>query len=159
MENQQEPQGAEQLTEPQATEPTAEPNKQEPHGETVQAQQIDWKAEARKWEKRAKESNAKLQGSSDLEDRLGAVEERAQKAEKEAADLKHKSDMLEGAAEFAVPRGCGRTPRSSRSTSETCRSIQWLRAAASLHRQPLPFQYPESSNNNKEAKHGTYRVP
>ena len=104
MENQQEPQGAGQLTEPQATEPTAEPNKQEPHGEPAQAQQIDWKAEARKWEKRAKESNAKLQGSSDLEDRLAAVEERAQKAEKEAADLKHKSDMLEVAAEFDVPR-------------------------------------------------------
>ena len=98
MENQQEPQGAEQLTEPQATEPTAEPSKQEPHGEPAQAQQIDWKAEARKWEKRAKESNAKLQGSSDLEDRLAAVEERAQKAEKEAADLKRKSDMLEVAA-------------------------------------------------------------
>ena len=81
MENQQEPQGAEQLTEPQATEPTAEPIKQEPHGEPAKAQQIDWKAEARKWEKRAKESNAKLQGSSDLEDRLAAVEERAQRRE------------------------------------------------------------------------------
>ena len=85
---------------------------EQPQGETETA--IDWKAEARKWESRAKrdgEELSKLRGLdtqlTDANKRLAEAEKRAADAEKEAADLKereqHRKDVETVAAEMQVP--------------------------------------------------------
>lgn len=84
------------------TEPTTEP--QEPHGT-----ETDWKAEARKWEKRAKENSeaaaelAKLKAASmsDAE----KMEARATAAEQELAQLKAEREFETAVREVAAKSG------------------------------------------------------
>ena len=79
----------------------------EPHGE--EAAEIDWKAEARKWEKRAKENKEAAEKLTAIEtdsaSRISELEERAEKAEQEANDLRHKQDLVEWAKAAADAHG------------------------------------------------------
>lgn len=90
-----------------------------PHGdneieETPEKQETDWKAEARKWESRAKENLASAKANEDAAKRLAEIEEaqktEAQKAqerldaaEKRAAELELKATRAEVAAAKGVP--------------------------------------------------------
>lgn len=83
---------------------------QEPHGDG-QEQPIDWIAEARKWESRSKENFEKIkQLETDMNEKLAEFEEykqRAEQAEQEANDLRHKQELAEwakaAADEYGVP--------------------------------------------------------
>lgn len=79
----------------------------EPHGEA--SAEIDWKAEARKWEKRAKENKDAADRLNALENetsyRISELEKRAQKAEQEAIDLRHKQDLNDWAKAAADAHG------------------------------------------------------
>lgn len=89
-----------------------------PQGETPvegeQKQEIDWKAEARKWESRAKENLASAKANEGAAKRLAEIEEsqkteaqkaqeRLEAAEKRAAELELKAARAEVAAEKGVP--------------------------------------------------------
>lgn len=71
---------------------------QEPHGEE-QRPEIDWKAEARKWEGRSKENAERLKSieteNAQSKARLDALEKRASKAEQEASDLRKQKEQAE----------------------------------------------------------------
>lgn len=78
------------------------------------AQETDWKAEARKWEARAKENLTKVNELSPAAARLAEIEEasktaeqkaaeRLQAAEARAAELELKADRAEVAAAKGVP--------------------------------------------------------
>lgn len=74
----------------------------EPHGE---AQEIDWKAEARKWEKRAKENKAHAEANQKAADQLAELEEakktELEKANERAANLQKQLDEIEQERERA----------------------------------------------------------
>ena len=78
------------------------------------AQETDWKAEARKWEARAKENLSKVNELSPAAARLAEIEEasktaeqkaaeRLQAAEARASELERKADRAEVAALKGVP--------------------------------------------------------
>lgn len=81
---------------------------QEPHGEE-QAKEIDWKAEARKWEGRSKENTERIKAlEKEIAEKFSQFEEyqqRAEKAEQEANDLRHKQDLAEWAEAAAREHG------------------------------------------------------
>lgn len=89
-----------------------------PQGETpVEGelkQEIDWKAEARKWESRAKSNLAEAKANEGAAQRLAEIEEaqkteaqkvqeRLEAAEKRAAELELKAARAEVAAEKGIP--------------------------------------------------------
>lgn len=82
---------------------------EEPHGE--ETKETDWKAEARKWESRAKKSEAAEKELAALKQASMTEQEkaiaRAEQAETELAQLKaeqaHYSDARELAKEYGVP--------------------------------------------------------
>lgn len=80
---------------------------QEPHGE--KPAEIDWKAEARKWEGRAKENTERINAlEKEMEDKLSKFaeyQERAEKAEQEASSLRHKQDLADWASAAAAEHG------------------------------------------------------
>jgi hypothetical protein len=86
----------------------AEPATEAPKPEAP-AQETDWKAEARKWEERAKanktaaEKLAEIEEASKTADQKAA--ERLELAEKRAVELEQKADRAEVAAEKGVPIG------------------------------------------------------
>jgi hypothetical protein len=76
--------------------------------------EIDWKAEARKWEDRAKENLSKAKANETAAQRLAEIEEanktesertaeRLAAAERRAAELEAKATRAEGAAAKGVP--------------------------------------------------------
>lgn len=82
--------------------------------ETEQAKEIDWKAEARKHEQRAKENLAKAKANETAAQRLAEIEaankteaeraaERLEAAEKRAAELELKATRAEVAAAKGIP--------------------------------------------------------
>lgn len=81
---------------------------QEPHGEE-QAKEIDWKAEARKWEGRSKENSERIKAlEKEMSEKFSQFEEyqqRAEKAEQEASSLRHKQDLAEWAKAAADAHG------------------------------------------------------
>lgn len=89
-----------------------------PHGEEEQGtpapQAIDWKAEARKWESRAKENLTVAKANEDAAKRLAEIEEankteaqkaqeRLEAAERRASELEAKASRAEVAAAKGVP--------------------------------------------------------
>jgi hypothetical protein len=87
-----------------APEPTTEAPKPE-----APAQETDWKAEARKWEERAKANKTAAEKLAEIEEASKTAEqkaaERLQSAEKRAVELEQKADRAEVAAEKGVPIG------------------------------------------------------
>lgn len=81
---------------------------QEPHGEE-QREEIDWKAEARKWERRAKENKEAADRlaneQSGTASRISELEERASKAEQEADSLRHRQQLADWAEQAAKETG------------------------------------------------------
>lgn len=74
-------QGVQESTEPQGTEETAPPEQESQQGEQQEGQEshdtgTDWKAEARKWETRAKENRAAVQERDALQEQLTQMQER-----------------------------------------------------------------------------------
>lgn len=87
---------------------------EQPHGEPeqVQATETDWKAEARKWEQRAKENHKKMEealaaskATEDAADQLADALKRAEKAEAEAAALSKQREISEWKSEAARQTG------------------------------------------------------
>lgn len=87
---------------------------QETTGEQEQAAETDWKAEARKWESRAKENLRNARANEGAAQRLAELEEsqkteaqkaqeRLEAAEKRAAELESKATRAEVAAAKGVP--------------------------------------------------------
>lgn len=83
---------------------------EEPHGEPAetQAAEIDWKAEARKWEQRAKENHKRAEELSTAAnanagnaDKLREALERAERAEAEAAELNRQKELANAKAQAA----------------------------------------------------------
>ena len=78
----------------------------EPPAETP-AQETDWKAEARKWEARAKTNITAAEKLAEIEEASKTAEqkaaERLQAAESRAAELERKADRAEVAAAKGVP--------------------------------------------------------
>ena len=91
---------------PAATEPASEPATEAPKPEAP-AQETDWKAEARKWEERAKANKSAAEKLAEIEEASKTADQKAadrlQLAEKRAADLELKADRAEVAALKAVP--------------------------------------------------------
>lgn len=75
--------------------PEGEPGGQEPSGQT------DWKAEARKWQKRAQENFEKARAYDDDQEKQKSE---LQKAQEEAAAWKKQVDDLNAKAELAAAR-------------------------------------------------------
>lgn len=78
--------------------------------ETVQEpvkQETDWKAEARKWQDRAKENKTAADRLAELEEANKTAEQRANErleaAERRAAELEAKAAVAEASAETGVP--------------------------------------------------------
>jgi hypothetical protein len=75
--------------------------------EAEPAQETDWKAEARKWEDRAKANKTAAEKLAELEEANKTAEEKAQErlaaAERRAADLEAKATVAEVAATTSVP--------------------------------------------------------
>lgn len=73
------------------------------------AQDTDWKAEARKWEERAKANKTAAEKLAEIEEASKTAEqkaaERLQAAEKRTVELEQKADRAEVAAEKGVPIG------------------------------------------------------
>lgn len=71
------------------------------------AKETDWKAEARKWEDRAKANKSAAERLAEIEEASKSAEqkaaERLEAAERKAADLEQKADRAEVAAEKGVP--------------------------------------------------------
>jgi len=71
------------------------------------AQETDWKAEARKWEVRAKENKSAAEKLAEIEEASKSAEQKAAErlaaAESKAAELELKADRAEVAAEKGVP--------------------------------------------------------
>jgi len=86
----------------------AEPATEAPAPESP-AQETDWKAEARKWEDRAKANKSAAEKLAEIEEASKTAEqkaaERLELAEKRAAELEQKADRAEVAAEKGVPIG------------------------------------------------------
>jgi len=85
-----------------------EPATEAPVVETP-AQETDWKAEARKWEERAKANKSAAEKLAEIEEASKSAEqkaaERLELAEKRAVELEQKADRAEVAAEKGVPMG------------------------------------------------------
>lgn len=87
-----------------------EAQEETPHGD--EAATTDWKAEARKWEKRAKENKGAAEKLSAIESdnasRISELEERAAKAEEEAENLRKQRELEEMqeavATKYDLPR-------------------------------------------------------
>lgn len=97
------PHGDENNTDPVTPEPEAEPTKE-----------VDWKAESRKWENRAKENLAQARANEEAARRLAEFEEsqkteaqktqeRLEAAEKRASEFELRSMRAEVAAQTGVP--------------------------------------------------------
>jgi len=91
--------------------PAAQPTTPEPASEAAKtpapAQETDWKAEARKWEERAKANKSAADELAKIEEANKTAEqkaaERLQAAEARAAELERKADRAEVAAAKGVP--------------------------------------------------------
>lgn len=72
-----------------------EPEQTQAEPETDEPQETDWKAEARKWQKRSQENYKKAKAYDDLQEQsksdLQKAQEKAQKLQKELDDLNAKS--------------------------------------------------------------------
>lgn len=86
----------------------AEPATEAPTSEAP-AQETDWKAEARKWEDRAKANKSAAEKLAEIEEASKTADqkaaERLELAEKRAVELEQKADRAEVAAEKGVPIG------------------------------------------------------
>lgn len=97
-----------QQAEPQ--EPSQQQQPQEPQGGQAEPQGTDWKAEARKWEERAKANKAKADKWDEqeaqaptvesLKQRLDEMEKESQRAKEEAA---HTAALMQVSQETGVP--------------------------------------------------------
>lgn len=93
---------------------TATQDESQTENRAPEAQETDWKAEARKWESRAKENLAAAKAHEDAAKRLAEIEEsqkteaekaaeRLQAAERRAVELEQKANRAEVAAAKGVP--------------------------------------------------------
>ena len=137
-----------------------------PQGETLaevpatDAQETDWKAEARKWESRAKENHSKAKAHEDAARRLAEIEEsqktetqkaqeRLEAAEKRAAELELRSIRAEVAAEKGVPVGllAGSTKEEIEATADALIQFRGEQQAAQEYSIPAAGQRPELALN------------
>lgn len=141
----------------QPTEPT-EPTPAEPHGnaEPAPEPQVDWKAEARKWEQRAKENRgaadelAKLKEASMTEQELAA--KRAEETEAQLREAQRKLNVYEAAKTAGIDvelleRMKGDTPEEIAANAEFVK--------ASLGNAP---KYPTVTDNGASAPTQTKRA-
>lgn len=113
--------------EPQANQ-QAEPTTTEPHGDEPKVPAIDWKAESRKWEERAKanskaaEELEQLKASNQTD--LDAANKRAEELEAELAQLKAINERQKTVNEVAAEIGVNAAllSRMSGNTEEDIRS-------------------------------------
>lgn len=94
-----------------AAQPAPVPTEPGTEAPTVEApaQETDWKAEARKWEDRAKANKSAAEKLAEIEEASKTADQKAAErlalAEKRAVDLEQKADRAEVAAEKGVPIG------------------------------------------------------
>lgn len=87
------------LETPEVSQPTA------PASNPEEVKEIDWKAEARKWEQRAKENKGKADEFEEYrtktEKELERAKERAKKAEDKSAELSHANEVRQWVSEVS----------------------------------------------------------
>lgn len=83
--------------EPVEQEPAVAPAAQEPQGT-----EIDWKREARKWERLAKKAGKAAPDGADFEQRLSEMAEQLRALEEERDRLRHETDLRTWADEVAT---------------------------------------------------------
>ena len=99
---------------PENENPTTEAPAQEPAAKEPEGQETDWKAAARKWEQRAKDSHKRVQELEPFEAKareleesskseLQKAQERAEAAERALAEVQSKAVRAEVAAAKGVP--------------------------------------------------------
>lgn len=94
-----------------AAQPAPVPTEPGTEAPTVEApaQETDWKAEARKWEDRAKANKSAAEKLAEIEEASKTADQKAAErlalAEKRAVELEQKADRAEVAAEKGIPVG------------------------------------------------------
>lgn len=130
-------------TEPQANPEATTPTTPAPAPEKAPAQETDWKAEARKWERRAKENKSAAEKLAEIEeankseaqklaDRLAAAEAKAVEAERKAFAL------TKGVPESLIT---GKTPEEWETAAEA--ALAWKGEA------PKPPAAPSAAGQGK----------
>lgn len=131
------------MAEPESTPEPTSTNAQEPHG-------TDWKAEARKWEERAKANKAKADQWDEFEEKnkteLQKANEQAEKykAELEAikADQAHAAEVAKAAKESGVDESL--LARMSGDVSENAKFLKELQGSTR--------RYPQTRDNGEKNK-------